>query len=92
MNSSQAGVVDDLRRELNEPLQQPIDAMQLPTSWFRPNSGPPLHQKKKERKKETHRALSFVTKMESSLYQFLRLQSCHGVMITCSTTDGYVIH
>lgn len=30
--------------------------------------------------------------MESSLYQFLRLQSCHGVMITCSTTDGYVIH
>lgn len=50
MNSSQAGVVDDLRRELNEPLQQPIDAMQLPTSWFRPNSAPPLHQKKKREK------------------------------------------
>lgn len=30
-------------------------------------------------------------KWRVSMYQFLRLQSCHGNMITCSTTDGYVI-
>lgn len=29
--------------------------------------------------------------MERSLYQFLRVQSCHGNMITCCTTDCYVI-